>query len=76
MQLRVQERPDLDTTVTTMGLATVAFTSPNRSVYITDGDRGVRLLAYWHMCASDRDFWDMVDGGKSTPMIGKWLNDP
>ena len=75
MQLRVQERPDLETTVTMMGTTTVGFTSPNRSIYITDGDRGVRLLAYWHMCSSDRDFWDMVDGGKSTPMIGKWLNE-
>lgn len=58
-----------------MGRTTVAFTSPNRSIYIVDGDRGTRLLAYWHMCSSDRDFWDIVDGGKSTPAQGKWLNE-
>lgn len=42
----------------------VAFTKPQRTIYIIGGDRAIRLQAYWHMAPSDDDFWWMLENTK------------
>lgn len=56
MPLEIQERHDLETTMSTYPRGQVAFAIKGRRVHIIGGDQATRLTAYWHMCASDREF--------------------
>ena len=69
----VSERSELETTMTAWGGDTVAFTwtSNKRDIYVINGDLGRRLAAYWNMCVSDREFWEMVDTHRSNG-FGDW----
>lgn len=59
-KLVVQERPELETTMTAYPAGRVAFTHRNYAVYIVGGDTALRLQAYWHMASNDTDFWGMI----------------
>jgi hypothetical protein len=76
MPLEIQERHDLETTMSTYPRGQVAFAIKGRRVHIIGGDQATRLTAYWHMCASDREFWDMVDSVSDVIVYDdKWASD-
>lgn len=58
--MQTQERDDLDTTMSEYPDGRIAFVGGGRGIRVVRGEHAQRLRAYWHMAASDSDFWEMM----------------
>lgn len=58
-KMRTQERSDLDTTMTEHPDGRISFVSGPK-IRVVRGENAQRLRAFWHMCHSDHDFWQIM----------------